>query len=159
MKNNVLIGLMFFSTTGLTACAPNSTANETFPSQYISVEKIDGFSPVETSLREYIENQKAVPGPQNICVVVDTTNANKNSVTALVYWHEGQRLIYWDQPARGVNPSETLIHSHRDLDLRTDVVKNDADIGSSTYLVTQNWVQSIKDSCNKYGNKYLIIKK
>jgi hypothetical protein len=159
MKNNVLIGLIFFSTPGLMACAPNNTGEETLPPQYISVEKFDGFSPVETSLREYIENQKAVPGPQNICVVVDTKNANESSATALVYWHEGQRLIYWDQPARGVTPSETLIHSRRDLDLRTDVVKNEEDIGSSTYLVSQNWVQSIKDSCNKYGNKYLINKK
>ena len=62
-----------------------------------------------------------------------------------VYWREAHRLITWDPSEDAVGPSS--VRPGNDLDLTKDVRATQAEVGSSTYLVTRSWVKNIVDQC------------
>lgn len=87
----------------------------------------------------------------HFCVVANHDPANE---AALVYWANQHQLITW-------NPGEkllTLVDSRNPLDLQHDVVSNSDEVGSSTYLVTRDWLNGILGDCRKFGNAYTIVK-
>lgn len=73
-----------------------------------------------------------------------------------VYWREGSRLISWDASSADVGAAST--RPGNDLDLKKDVRATQAEIGTSTYLVTRAWVHSIVQHCASDGLQVTVIK-
>ena len=54
-----------------------------------------------------------------------------------VFWPQKRQLLLIDWPVKDCRTPAVYIR--RKLDLNKDVVKTDADVGTSTYLVTEAW--------------------
>lgn len=72
---------------------------------------------------------------------------------AWVHWREAGRLILWN--GKGER-DDTLLRSARALDLRTDMVANEAAVAGSTYRVTRAWVAARRADCAAKGDHYVI---
>jgi hypothetical protein len=117
-----------------------------------------GFGNVTVPLRAYLQSRKPRPrGTQHFCVVGydhGLDDSGKRSRSAQVHWREGKRLILWE----GANDwgPDVLRYARRDVDLRNDVVATEADVNSSTYLVTRAFVDRILVDCAAKGTRYTI---
>ena len=67
---------------------------------------------------------------------------------AWVVWREGRRIILWE--------GSSIAHSRRVLRLKKDVVRTEADLKGSTYLVTRAWVDRVTADCARRGVQYDI---
>ncbi len=74
---------------------------------------------------------------------------------AWVYWKEERLLILWEPFDI---KHEKLAHSRRMLSVDKDVVPTAKDIGSSTYLVDEDWACRTIGDCIKNGDEYVIRK-
>ena len=63
-----------------------------------------------------------------------------------VIWREGDRVIRW------FAGEDNLDLSPRNLSLTNDIVPTDADIGTSTYLESQPWVDELERLCEEHGH-------
>ncbi len=165
MKKSLCLFLGICGLTLTPACVATNITKDQEASLYFDVQNKAGFSPVQPALQAYLAQHNAKSGGQNICVIGyslgDENPADKmtsdRAPVAWVYWKEGQRLTYWGAAAPGFASKDTLLRSPRDLDLETDVVATLKDVGSSTYLVSSDWVKSIQDNCIVHGESYHII--
>jgi hypothetical protein len=83
-------------------------------------------------------------GPENhFCIVGLVTDHTKN---AWVLWKEGKEIILWE----GQNDLDL---SRRVIHLPSDVVPTESDLHSSTYLVTESWVDQLTKACESSGVK------
>jgi hypothetical protein len=89
--------------------------------------------------------------PQHVCVV---GYRSPDATLAWVHWREGHRLILWEPGEPWAD--DALLMSRRQLDLRTDVVATDDEIGGSTYLVTRAWVRAILADCARAGRRVVV---
>ncbi|CAM3411319.1 hypothetical protein [Paracidovorax anthurii] len=87
------------------------------------------------------------------------TAEDGTSVLSMV-WNEGQRiyLVNLVRPGQRYQPVEdpvaegqALASSGSSVDLRKDVVPTDADVGSSTTLVSRAWVDRLRAQCRRVG--------
>ncbi|WCM92431.1 hypothetical protein M5C99_19050 [Acidovorax sp. NCPPB 2350] len=87
------------------------------------------------------------------------TAEDGTSVLSMV-WNEGQRiyLVNLVRPGQRYQPVEdpvaegqALASSGSSVDLRKDVVPTDADVGSSTTLVSRAWVDRLRTQCRRVG--------
>jgi hypothetical protein len=79
------------------------------------------------------------------------------SEVAWVLWEEGKAVILWEGSADPEYPVELAL-SRRYLDLDKDVVATAEEVGSSTYLVTREWVKGITRDCEAHGDKFVVTK-
>lgn len=114
------------------------------PADTFAVDQEPGFKPVPPALESYLDaqvgGQPGREGVQHFCVVgyqVQRSQTAEALKIAWVYWHEGQRLVYWEPAGADVDSKETLVRSRRDLNLRKDVVATHRELGSSTYCIDQ----------------------
>ena len=91
---------------------------------------------------ESFARSKKIHGPAEFCVVGYLAGDTK---LAWVIWQKGHQIILWDG---GHAP---LALSRRTIDLRKDVVKTQSEVGTSTYLMTQSWIDSLVSACNQFG--------
>lgn len=82
-------------------------------------------------------------------------NLRSGEQHAWVYWREGNAVILWEPTIDSTEPA-SLSMSRRYLWLNKDVVNSDAEVGTSTYLVTRDWVNGILRDCRKYGDHFII---
>lgn len=113
------------------------------------------FGDATVPLKTYLAAAVPAPtGPQHFCIVgYDYPTGGR---AALVHWREGQRLIHWDGASDPTYAAASIRFARRDLDLTKDVVATDADINSSTYLVTRAWVDQILADCAAKGAQYTV---
>jgi hypothetical protein len=96
---------------------------------------------------EALAAQAKAQGPQQFCVVAYPQGGE---AIAWVHWSTAKRLVLWE-PTTGDERRFDLVRSRRNLDLTQDVRKTDAEVGTSTYLVTQAWVDQITRDCARRG--------
>jgi hypothetical protein len=77
-------------------------------------------------------------GPQHFCII--GYRIDGGGKIALVHWREQRRLIFWLGGSDPEHRSDSIVDSNRQLDLDKDVVPTDVDVGSSTYLISQTWL-------------------
>lgn len=93
-------------------------------------------------------------GPQHFCIIGYIGNGGSKIVW--VHWRERRRLIFWFGGSDPEYRSDSIVDSNRQLDLDKDVVPTDADIGSSTYLVSQTWLDQKLRDCAAEGTRYVV---
>lgn len=128
------------------------------PGQTFAVDAEPGFKPVQPALQAYLDTQPARPpgrAAQQFCVV---GYRQGDSRYAWVYWHEGQRLVYWEPAADDVESKETLTRSRRDLSLRRDVVATTAELRGSSYRIDRAWLARLLADCRHRGQTFQLGK-
>jgi hypothetical protein len=132
---------------------------QALPQQTFLPDQQLGYKPVKPALKGLASTQKSKAAMQHFCVIgyqLERSADSSASKIAWVYWKEQNSLIYWEPAAQGFEPKDTLIHSRRQLDLAQDVVATQADVGSSSYLVSRDWVNSVLKDCQKRGTRYTL---
>lgn len=76
---------------------------------------------------------------------------------AWVHWEEGKAIILWEG-STGPESPVLIAYLRRFLKFDEDVVATQEEAGSSTYLVTWDWVNSITRDCEAHGDKFVISK-
>lgn len=135
----------------LIACAAPASARARPGDHWTSIDGNTGFTGWKKELHRLVQKD-AERTRNNFCIVVHGQGAE---LEAYVYWPERNRLITW-------GPSDDEISSldqvGAPLDLEHDVVATQADIGSSTYLVTRGWVDHVISACRRYGTTFAVDK-
>jgi len=93
-------------------------------------------------------------GPQHFCII--GYRGNGGHKIALVHWRERRRLIFWFGGSDPEYRSDSIVDSNRQLDLDKDVVPTDADVGSSTYLISRTWLDRKLRDCAAKGKRYVV---
>jgi hypothetical protein len=165
VKNMVLIKprfimrwcLLLVTTLSLMAALPAGA--QALPEQTFLPNQQLGYKPVKPALKALASTQKSKTKLQHFCVIgylLERPADAPSSKIAWVYWKEQNSLIYWESAAPGSQSADTLINSRRQLDLAQDVVATQAEVGSSSYLVTRGWVDSVLKDCQKRGVSYAL---
>lgn len=117
------------------------------------------FSPVRdarfrhaTAALETLVADRMASGPQRFCIVA---YPQREGAVAWVHWATARRLILWE-PSSDDDRRFDLARSRRDLDLTQDVRATSEEVGTSTYLVTQGWVDRTIRDCARTGRTYRI---
>jgi hypothetical protein len=76
---------------------------------------------------------------------------------AWVYWPEDNAIILWS--ATNDEFPDQLSMTNRYLHLDRDVVPTEKDTGTSTYLVSRDWVKKIRNDCAAHGDHFVIYRK
>jgi hypothetical protein len=128
------------------------------PKQMFKPDLQAGFKPVAFALQALVSTQRSTGSAQHFCVIGYQIKPEEEpfSKIAWVYWKEQNTLTYWEPAAGGVESKDTLLHSRRQLDLAQDVVATQAEVGSSSYLVSRDWVDSTLNDCSKRGTFYTL---
>lgn len=108
----------------------------------------------EAVLQELV-NAKAEQQINHFCII--GYRSPKGDSHAWVWWREGNSLILWEPVADPEYP-DSLLLSRRFLDLDRDVVASEAQVGSSTYLVSKTWVAETQADCQRHGDQFLILR-
>ncbi len=124
-------------------------------SRFFNTKWDKSFGYARPALNKYLDAQPPLKQERQHFCIVGYDNG-QNVKQAYVYWREGQKLILWEGTRLPEYAAESIVNSRSQLDLTKDVVKSEADIAGSTYLVTEAWVASIKNDCKKKGAKYSI---
>jgi hypothetical protein len=78
--------------------------------------------------------------------------------TLYAYWPEGRAILILSHFAPGTERDDYAWAAAKAvIDLRTDVVPTDDDVGGSTYLVSKPWVDHIVAGCLR-GRKIVLMK-
>jgi hypothetical protein len=155
LKITLLIAALFSAMSPFAACAKTTpeTAYATF-----RADREPGYLPVKTALQA-LARDGAARGAQHFCVIGYVGTAASPAKFAWVHWREKKRLIYWLPAADGFAPKDTLLRSTRSLDLAQDVVATDAEVGSSSFLVSRPWVDGVIKDCKARGVNYVVTAK
>jgi hypothetical protein len=141
----------------LLICAPVCAQRASMKT--FGVDSSSSFAPVRRALRSLVADQSDPNMRQTFCVIGyfgDLNAQQRPTKLAWVYWRQKKRLILWAPAAQVFDPQVTLLRSHRSLDLVTDVVPTDADVGGSTYLVSKPWVDALITDCAVRGTTYTL---
>ncbi len=113
------------------------------------------FGDATPALRKLIAaaRPKAI-GPQHFCIIGYIGNGGEK--IAWVHWRERRRLIFWRGGSDPEYRGDSIVDSNRQLDLDNDVVPTDADIGSSTYLISRTWLDETLRDCAAEGTRYVV---
>lgn len=137
-------------------CQAASPANAIDPPVSIIPTASDpDFGDATPALRKLVAaaKPKAI-GPQHFCII--GYRGNGGDKIAWVHWRERRRLIFWFGGSDPEYRSDPIVDSNRQLDLDKDVVLTDADVGSSTYLISQPWLDRKLRDCAAKGKRYVV---
>lgn len=118
-------------------------------------------------LRAFLTELRQTRRPQSFCFVQQVfppSNADPQG-SALVWmeWITGSRLyrlrVRASQPSGAPSAAQDIdaasrgmgLANGKSVNLKADVVADEAAVGSSTYLVTRAWVDRIRDQCRLIG--------
>lgn len=129
----------------VTACSQEKVRHSYF-SEYkpFGLEDRSHFSRYKEVVGSYL-HQKA-PGVDTHACVLGLTRGPRDTEAVWVIWREGDRVIRW------FAGEDNLDLSPRNLSLTNDIVPTDADIGTSTYLESQPWVDELERLCEEHGH-------
>lgn len=128
--------------------AGHARSNDRYHLQTFELRGSRYFSSYNSVVGRFLR-QKSPNHRARACIVGLRNNGQKN--TAWMIWRGGGRLILWE--GGGEND---LNRSRRNLSLRRDVVVSDAATGTSTYLVSRQWVASLESTCARSG-RYVTV--
>ncbi|PXA98053.1 hypothetical protein DMC47_10700 [Nostoc sp. 3335mG] len=139
--------------TGGQAMAQSDDSDE--PGTIIPTATDPDFGDATPALRKLIAaaRPRAI-GPQHFCIIGYIGNGG--SKIALVHWRERRRLIFWLGGSDLDYRSDSIVDANRQLNLDKDVVPTDADVGSSTYLISQTWLDKKLRDCAANGTRYVV---
>ena len=155
-----LCGAMGAFALSVCAAAPSRAT----PSRWAGIESVKGFSGWRHELQRLVDAE-GHSRINHFCVVAEVfhpprgpgdVKAPVEERLGHVYWREGRRLIAWDPSDAAVDSTST--RPGNDLDLTKDVRATQAEVGSSTYLVTRSWVRSIVSHCAAQGSQVIVLK-
>ena len=113
------------------------------------------FGDATPALRKLVAAAKPkATGPQHFCII--GYRGNGGDKIAWVHWSERRRLIFWFGGSDPEYRSDSIVDSNRQLDLDKDVVPTDADVGSSTYLISRLWLDRRLRDCAAKGKRYVV---
>lgn len=121
---------------------------------FFSVRKHPGYAQPEKSL-ELLVRTFGTRRLNHFCVIGYRDPSGDEY--AWVRWEEGKALILWEAAADPARPA-MLSDSRRYLRLDKDVVASEEEVNGSSYLVTREWVKSVKNDCESHGDKFVISK-
>ncbi|MEN3745771.1 hypothetical protein TPR58_01230 [Sphingomonas sp. HF-S3] len=147
------LSLMTVVATGGEAAAQSDDSDE--PGTIIPTATDPDFGDATPALRKLIAaaRQRAI-GPQHFCIIGYIGDGGDK--IALVHWRERRRLIFWLGGSDPEYRSDSIVNSRRQLDLDKDVVPTDADVGSSTYLISRTWLDRKLRDCAAKGARYVV---
>lgn len=122
--------------------------------QDISVRNHSNFSGIVATLEELVKrNGKFRHNTFNI------SNVKKDGERefAYAYWKQDKSIIILHLPLERETADYYWLYSKARIDLLTDVVPTEKDIGVSSFLVDKPWVDSILRRCSK-GYRLLVSK-
>ncbi len=134
-------------------------------SRWAAIDTTPGFSGWRRELQRMVDTE-GHSRTNHICVVAEVSRPPRGPGDAgppaeqtlgHVYWREAHRLITWDPSEGAVGPSS--VRPGNDLDLTKDVRTTQAEVGSSTYLVTRSWVKKIVDQYAAHGARIIVTKR
>ncbi|WLI87644.1 hypothetical protein Q4S45_12925 [Massilia sp. R2A-15] len=110
--------------------------------QTFSLDQTHDFSNYKSVVRKYIQKQRP-HAAEDVCVL--GLIADDRSKFAWVLWEQGGELILYED-------GETdLSLSRRRLNLKKDVVASESDLRGSTYLITKDRLEQIRNACHQHG--------
>jgi hypothetical protein len=128
------------------AVAATTSSDDAPPKEQVfNLDTTKGFTDYRAQLKNYA--QKYNPNSVNeFCIIgyENISNPQHPFHHTMTYWKQGHKIIYWNG---GVDMS---VFS-KEIDLWTDVVKSSKEVGTSTYLVTKEWVSDHINDCHKQG--------
>ncbi len=134
----------------LTATVPGIVhARKLYQFETFDLDRSRYFSNYRAVVSRYLR-QQSPQKPARACVI-GLGGGVQNSL-AWVIWRSGGRLILWQGEG-----DDDLTHSPRYLSYQDDVVATDADVGTSTYLVSRRWVAALERKCAQSG-RYVVGK-
>ncbi|CAI9121066.1 hypothetical protein [Brytella acorum] len=87
-------------------------------------------------------------GKQSVCLVGQADR--QSAVTqGIVIWPAQKQVITWHPST--VDDPKSLADETNVIDTAKDVVASDAEVGTSTYLVTRKWLTDTERACRRYG--------
>jgi hypothetical protein len=129
--------------------AVHAKTKQPYPVGSFDVKRSNYFSNYNSVVGRYLQQHS--PRKRAIACVVGLSAAGQKNDTAWVIWRGGHQLILW-----WGGGDDNLNRSNRILDMRRDVVANDAAVGTSTYRVSSQWVASLERECKRY-NRYVAV--
>lgn len=120
--------------------------------QGISVRNHSNFSGIVETLRELV--RKNGKSRQNTFYISEVRK-DKSREFAYAYWEQDKSIIILHLPLKKETANYFWLYSKARIDLLTDVVPTEKDIGGSSFLVDRAWVNSILRRCSK-GYRLLI---
>ncbi|WCM88657.1 hypothetical protein [Acidovorax sp. NCPPB 3576] len=126
--------------------------------------------PSRATLRAFLTEMKSYRQANTFCFVqrkLDRPDTAEPGTSVLsMIWYEGEsihrinRLRVGQSYVLGTMDPETegrmLAHATGTVDIKTDVVPTDADIGTSTFLVSRPWVDHMFAQCKRVGAQVRI---
>jgi len=145
------LGLALAVATLAAACVQEKPRATSYFSDYtpFDIASRAAFADYRQVVGSYLRQKRGQAGSQ--ACVVGLTRGSRDTDVTWVIWRDGDRLIRW---FAGENNLEL---SSRNLSLTDDVVPTDADVGSSTYLVSRPWVNELERLCAAHGQRVTTV--
>jgi len=118
-----------------------------------AASKLQFGSPLPALKRLVASTEPRPKGTQHFCVVTYRSDEGY----AWVHWREANRLIFWRGAESDPSLDDSLVFASPKLDLARDVVASQKEVGSSTYLVTRDWVKARLADCKRRGAHYKLV--
>lgn len=133
------------------ACAEKSTPSTSHFADYkpFDLETRPDFSGYQEVVGSYLSRNAT--GADTQACVIGLSQGRRDNEAVWVIWRDGDRLVRWFSGENDLNLSS------RNLSLTDDVVPTDADIGSSTYLVSRPWVNELERLCDEHGESVAVV--
>ncbi|MDB5259939.1 MAG: hypothetical protein JWN37_170 [Candidatus Nomurabacteria bacterium] len=129
-----------------------SSNPETTDFETVNISNNSSFSDLKIYISNLIHENKMGKKDNSFCIIGYRKKEGKDLDHAFIYWSAKKEIIYWggETETLGTLPRDT---THLDTDIGTP-----EEIYGSTYMVTQDWVDSILNDCEKSGLKLTIPK-
>lgn len=120
-----------------------------------SVRKHPDYAQLTKALQTLVDEKgKSRSNTFFVSKIVETDSGSNH---AWIYWPQANAIILME-PSRGHDAKYDLLWSRRFLDLKTDVVPNEAEIKGSSFLLAKDEAMKIVASC-KNGDRFTVVKR
>ena len=132
-----------------------ATAQSEAHTRWSRIERTPGFAGWKAQLQHMADAFGTAP-VNHMCVVVATytqPSVQGATVWGYLYWRENNQLYTLSQSKDAMSD---LSLWQAPLDLKTGVVRRRQDIGSSTFLETRAWVNTVLRHCRSDGTEIVV---
>jgi hypothetical protein len=137
---------------------PADSSDNGLPVEYFSISNNAGYQYATKTLYQLAAEDES-SGENNFCVI---GYQSTDYQVAEIYWKQKDEIISWFPDVATSEDENDLLTdriinlNQTTLDLKKDVVATEQEMNGSTYLVTQDWVDTVLNDCQKFGNQFLI---
>jgi hypothetical protein len=105
------------------------------------------FRNAEAAVKAYAMINRAT-GRNRFCVLGRISKDNEKS--AWIIWRQRRQIILWEGQDLSSTPARLV------LSLDKDLVRSEADLHGSTYLVTRRWAKDVISECEVAGLRIVL---